>query len=275
METYTKVLYFSHGHPLSHLQCDTDSHVDKSLRTRSRSQLCKSFQIKHGHLCLLRDIHHFVFTNSFKDHTQAIGRNWLMMISGITGHRKESPIMYRFSSIYYAVCELDDGWKPCVGTFKGFRSSKPLSALPDNSCLSVLFSYLSDVFIEKINKFHLHSNVTHTTCRKRTIKQLLINKLKKSTDHLFMHLDMVLIWYPVSVFGWSWQKILAWISEEEQKRMRLNRICNKSSMTYHRISFSWTERRHEAKERNWDTEIINMIHTFFDLSLPISVKLNY
>lgn len=49
-ETYTKVVCFSHGHPLAHPQWDTDSYVNKSLRTRSRSRMRKSFQIKQsGH----------------------------------------------------------------------------------------------------------------------------------------------------------------------------------------------------------------------------------
>lgn len=41
-----------------------------------RSHICKSWQIKHGHLHLVSEIHHFVSTNSFKDHTT--GRSWLI-----------------------------------------------------------------------------------------------------------------------------------------------------------------------------------------------------
>lgn len=47
-EAYTKILYFRHGHPLFHLQCDTDSPVNESLGPRSGSHVRKSTQFRHG-----------------------------------------------------------------------------------------------------------------------------------------------------------------------------------------------------------------------------------
>lgn len=82
-----------------------------------RRRICKSWQIKHGHLHLLSEIHHFVSTNSFKDHTT--GRSWLIKISGI-------------NDCFYIMCWLWNWMIP----------AKVCTTLTQQTSLHSLFTYL-------------------------------------------------------------------------------------------------------------------------------------